>query len=735
MGGMIEPLDLVRKDIIVPHNFVFASNGNEPNFNLNFDPGITIETYSVDFEQKSPAYFIDGAYIEATAEYKTTNKTNGKFEINSLYNDHQLVLRNITETGSGFFSFGLAGNSTYSSDVATQFNITRVDYTAKFLFPIKVSIYNQIKLTNEIKTNHTITFTKTGKDDEKLPGAVYELYQELPDGDVLKDTYTTGPDGTFTVPADVLSNGTFYLLEKTAPAGYAVNPEKVYVNLTGGTVEVTSDTGNTITTNDGQTQKTESIDGNGTFALGGFYTDEEGVEHYNDDIQLKVTPPEGGALKTLTVHRTAGKGTEATKTFTAAEVENGTALTYIKDAVKEYANVEVSAEFEMNVVAAQSDKPSSSFKITKEVKGGEAEKPFEFTVELTNSDNTAYKGSYTLNGVVQTYTVPFTVSVAAGDETVIGGLPVDTKYKVTEAKTTGWTAEQESISGVTQADKVTGGQAEPATSADFVNRRIPKLSYVMEKNRVTPAKLKPGTTDKYGFENGDIVEYAVTIQNTGECDLTMDVTDRFTDEDKFTDVKVTKVDGAAKNSDIADKVGVNITVKAGETATITFSAVVATDVEILSGTAADDGKGYENIAETSNVKGTYTDDEGNETVYSPEPVDGEEQYPDNPDGANPLDPQEDTATTPVYKADEEQPPVEPEEPTDPEPSNPDNPNQPTDPSQPENPGTPDDNPENPDEPGKPDIPQTGDESNPALYFALMGAGLIGLAASLFLKKK
>ena len=179
----------------------------------------------------------------------------------------------------------------------------------------------------------------------------------------------------------------------------------------------------------------------------------------------------------------------------------------------------------------------------------------------------------------------------------------------------------------------------------------------------------------------------------------------------------------------------NITVPAGKIATVTFTATVATDVELFSGAAADDGKGYENTAETSNVKGVVTNDDGSQTIYSSNPQNGEKQYPDNPDGTNPLDPQEDTATTPIYKADEGQPPVEPEEPADPEPSNPDNPNQPTDPSRPENPGTSDDNPENPDEPGKPDIPQTGDESNPALYFALMGAGLIGLAASLFLKKK
>lgn len=392
----------------------------------------------------------------------------------------------------------------------------------------------------------------------------------------------------------------------------------------------------------------------------------------------------------------------------------------------------------MNAMATQSDKVASSFKITKEIFGGAEEdkdKEFSFTVTL-EKDGQPYTGDYTIDGKAGTdKDGSFEVSLKGGESVIIGGLDEGTKYTVTEKEAEGWQAEQETISGVTQADKVTEGKAEPATSADFVNIKIPKLSYTMEKNRTTPAKLKPGTTDKYGFVKDDTVEYAVTIKNTGDCDLTMDVTDRFTDADKFTDLKVTKVENATKNSDLSEPVGVNITINAGETATITFTATVATDIEILSGTAKDDGKGYENIAEVSDIKGTYTDDEGNTTIYSPDPQDGEEQYPDNPNGTNPLDPKEDSATTPVYKVDEEQPPVDPEEPTDPEPSDPDQPTPPTDPSQPGNPGTPDDNPESPSEPGKPDIPKTGDESNPALYFAFMGAGLLGLAASLFLKKK
>ncbi|MFR9310058.1 SpaA isopeptide-forming pilin-related protein [Hydrogeniiclostridium mannosilyticum] len=740
MGGQLAFDKMSSDSIGLNYNFSFLSNGNTVDFVIKFPVDIFCDGQPIQMEKTATIY--DG-WKRKDGTFCDVDVTNFKMGSNLfldtdiLYNQNIWKISGVQNTGYSMATFSQAKAHSFSwwgtDGLITSFN----DTTTKWRIFLTSNIYNQIKLTNEINTNHTITFTKTGKDGAKLPGAVYELYQEMPDGDVLKDTYTTGPDGTFTVPADVLSNGTFYLLEKTAPAGYAVNPEKVYVNLTGGTVEVTSDTGNTITTNDGQTQKTESIDGNGTFALGGFYTDEEGVEHYNDDIQLKVTPPEGGALKTLTVHRTAGKGTEATKTFTAAEVENGTALTYIKNAVKEYANVEISADFEMNVSASQSDEPSSSFKITKETKGGTSSTPFTFEVELTK-DGQPYTGSYTIDGVAGTdKDGSFSVEVKAGEAVVIGGLPVGTEYKVSEQAVEGWEIVTPVIEGTTVQDIVADGVITPQTSADFVNIKIPELSYTIEKERVTPAKLKPGTADKYGFEEGDEVAYAVTVENTGDSPLSMDVTDVFADPSKFSNLSMKSVegDGVVKNSDLTNPVGVNITVPAGKIATVTFTATVATDVELFSGAAADDGKGYENTAETSNVKGVVTNDDGSQTIYSSNPQNGEKQYPDNPDGTNPLDPQEDTATTPIYKADEGQPPVEPEEPADPEPSNPDNPNQPTDPSRPENPGTSDDNPENPDEPGKPDIPQTGDESNPALYFAFMGAGLIGLAASFFLKKK
>ena len=730
--------------------FTFISTGETPNFTANIDVGIQIGNgYAKINEDPERLYFYDGYFVTTNFDlYENLSKTNAEIDRTKVNtDDHLYILKDIQSTGFGYGGFCQVNLSSGGLQVnwekAGKNNVQPDTRSREWLLPITTQILSKVE-KGTLQSNFSIAFKKTSeKTGEALQGATYGLYR---DGtDELIDRYTTDDSGAFSIPNDKLQGEKFYLKEIAAPAGYTVNPEKIPLTLKNGSIALTSKTGSKATENNGNSTKEHDLGDNGVFAVGGGMLtmpdpDNPGqsitVDPAGLDLQIILPEVNGqkGTLKSLTVTRTAGKGTADTQTFT----NETDALAFINRAVTEYANVEISAAFEMNAMATQSDKVASSFKITKEIFGGAEEdkdKEFSFTVTL-EKDGQPYTGDYTIDDKAGTdKDGSFEVSLKGGESVIIGGLDEGTKYTVTEKEAEGWQAEQETISGVTQADKVTEGKAEPATSADFVNIKIPKLSYTMEKNRTTPAKLKPGTTDKYGFVKDDTVEYAVTIKNTGDCDLTMDVTDRFTDADKFTDLKVTKVENATNNSDLSEPVGVNITINAGETATITFTATVATDIEILSGTAKDDGKGYENIAEVSDIKGTYTDDEGNTTIYSPDPQDGEEQYPDNPNGTNPLDPKEDSATTPVYKVDEEQPPVDPEEPTDPEPSDPDQPTPPTDPSQPGNPGTPDDNPESPSEPGKPDIPKTGDESNPALYFAFMGAGLLGLAASLFLKKK
>lgn len=188
--------------------------------------------------------------------------------------------------------------------------------------------------------------------------------------------------------------------------------------------------------------------------------------------------------------------------------------------------------------------------------------------------------------------------------------------------------------------------------------QVPKASYTMEKSRITNADPN-GNTKTYGFVRGDKVKYQVTIKNTGDMPLTMDVTDSFADTDKFENLKVETVEGPTENGDIEGSVGKNITIEAGKTAVITFSAVVATDNVNLDDAENRDwsepdnegAKGYLNTAKTENVsaKFTYKDAQGKEQtiIYTEDGRDGTVPYPQDNNGKSELENKEDVANTPV----------------------------------------------------------------------------------------
>lgn len=196
------------------------------------------------------------------------------------------------------------------------------------------------------------------------------------------------------------------------------------------------------------------------------------------------------------------------------------------------------------------------------------------------------------------------------------------------------------------------------TDTDRTPVQVPKASYTMEKSRITNADPN-GNTKTYGFVRGDKVKYQVMIKNTGDMPLTMDVTDSFADTDKFEDLKVETVEGATENGDIEGSVGKNITIEAGKTAVITFSAVVATDNVNLDDAENRDwsepgnegAKGYLNTAKTENVsaKFTYKDAHGKEQtiIYTEDGRDGTVSYPQDNNGKSELENKEDVANTPV----------------------------------------------------------------------------------------
>lgn len=222
----------------------------------------------------------------------------------------------------------------------------------------------------------------------------------------------------------------------------------------------------------------------------------------------------------------------------------------------------------------------------------------------------------------------------------------------------------------------------------FLNRPVPKVSYELEKARITPATksyaadANSGTdlNEAYGFMIGDRVEYSVTVRNTGELPLNMDITDQFADKEKFKDVKVVDVEltkdglpvSVIKNDlSLSEGAGCNVTIPVGCVAVVKFQATVNTSDVLVDGAANRDwtakdnegAKGYVNTATADNIKATYTykDVFGNDhqLTYTKDGSGDTTKYPDTVDGngdpvldndgnpVNSMDKKEDVANTPV----------------------------------------------------------------------------------------
>ena len=193
-----------------------------------------------------------------------------------------------------------------------------------------------------------------------------------------------------------------------------------------------------------------------------------------------------------------------------------------------------------------------------------------------------------------------------------------------------------------------------------------KPEYTMEKERTSPAPEKKGT-DSFGFFYGDTVYYDVTIKNTGEIQLTMNVDDSFEVERNFSTPEVSAVrfyanETGRQNSRMGQLNSINgslanITIEPSGYAVVTYKATVLDRAdEFLSEHAEDDGLGYLNTATTTDVTGKYYE-------YSGEDNDGDgkgdeitevtvtdEDYPEE------LGDKEDDANTPVQVPDDNETP-------------------------------------------------------------------------------
>lgn len=128
---------------------------------------------------------------------------------------------------------------------------------------------------------------------------------------------------------------------------------------------------------------------------------------------------------------------------------------------------------------------------------------------------------------------------------------------------------------------------EPKETSEVIHYLDPKVSYTMEKQRVTQPK-----NDLKGFiaGAGEVIDYKVTLKNTSDLDLNINLKDTFKNSDYFTFIEGNET---------------NVEVKAGKSKVVTFKATVN------AGTPEEVKTGYLNTV-TSTADTTYTDAESKE---------------------------------------------------------------------------------------------------------------------------
>ena len=182
------------------------------------------------------------------------------------------------------------------------------------------------------------------------------------------------------------------------------------------------------------------------------------------------------------------------------------------------------------------------------------------------------------------------------------------------------------------------------------DQTVEVTDYKMYKVRNEEAS---GSGNKYGFEPGDVVTYDVVIKNiSSRASLRMDVSDKFVEHPEyFSTPKVIDVKNAKVNSKSSNGNKVNITIKAGDTAVVTYAAVIDKNAKAYLAKAAKDSDSLDKDGKDCNRKERTNRPDEHDGYRNEASTTGVTPHdPDDPDKPyKPLDPKDDDAQTPVRK--------------------------------------------------------------------------------------
>lgn len=377
------------------------------------------------------------------------------------------------------------------------------------------------------------------------------------------------------------------------------------------------------------------------------------------------------------------------------------------------------AKFENSKTPFQEEpKPETgSFSISKTIKGEDLtaedhQQAFVFTVTLTDAEGQPLTDSYPYTAASSGGTIANggTISLKGGESATITGLPVGTKYTVTENKVDGWeTAPANGASG--EISKETPGSApftntkttvppeEPKTGRLTVSKIVAGVG-VTEEDRARDFTFNLLLKDAEG--EGLSGSYPYTVSESGAAGHAADMEQKFISSgDTFT----LRHNQSITISELPEGAQFEVTEMA-----VDGWHVTRQDGRVASVIAVDETA----LATFTNVKETPpgTPPPENPPPENPPPVTPppENPPPENPPPENPppKDP-EDPVTPPKDPDDPTEPPEDPDEPKEPPADPPEDPEQPT-----ETPEKPPEIPEPPEEPPEPPVetPEEPQEEQP-----------------------
>ena len=343
----------------------------------------------------------------------------------------------------------------------------------------------------------------------------------------------------------------------------------------------------------------------------------EGTPASDDKGYLNTVTSEGTATYTdpesgndVTIDKTTQKDLEQTSTA-------NTPVIVVKDPT-----ITKTSDPESGSTVAKGDKITYTLTI---------ENPYDVEREIVVTDNLPDQvkadGKYMVNGVEQdqAWNGSYEGTIEANGELVIE-IPVVVVESFDETNSeVNVIGNQASLKA---KDVLTGEDGEDTPTEEVTHYITPKVSYTMNKVRVT--EPKDGLKGFYAG-TGEVIDYKVTLVNTGDITLNIDLEDIFVDSEYFEFVGSNQT---------------NVTIEPGESKEVIFQATINANTPV--------NADYENIV-TSIASGSYVDAETGEVVL----VD-ENNWPDGDTSAR----LEDNAFTPVIAPGVT--PVDPEEPAKPE---------------------------------------------------------------------